>query len=551
MSKAQVYFVMGLLVLAGILNSFYEDVQSATFISALGGTIATAIYIGIFFSWMISIYQRIMEKQIRDYLLAIGFMMLTWMALRWIRWRALEYVIWENRVAWYLYYIPSILIPLLFFFVALHANQKEGYTMNKWWKLLYIPSIFGIFLVLSNDWHQLVFQLDLEQLESGQDRSYGIGYYFVMVYTTFLILGTTLVLLKQKKRMLGKPLIVIFATFLYGICYVVDRSFSQYFMDFTLFSCMAVMAFWEACIQERLLLSNKGHLDFFAKADIGVQILDWEGNGNYASVQAKQVSAIEFQSLVAEKTIEVEENQILHMEIMEEGYLIYSDDISSIRDLMRSLEKVYEELTEDVELLERERIETEHSLRLKEQKKLYAVVWNTIAPQSEAVKQRLDKSRKANGKEKVQLLYEIGILSVYMKRKINLSISAQGAKVVQAFELKRAIEESFQMLQLRTNALFFYLEQDFTLDVYLAISLYDLYQKIVELGEFQVELLLISLDQKEGEVRCTFQLGKKSLSFLDRLIQYEKEQREELRFKVEIEVEEDMYYIKVRGVSCV
>ena len=70
------------------------------------------IHISLVFMWMISVRQRIMQKKVRQYLLAVGALVVFWLYVRTCKWMFFSSDLVVKRYLWYTYYIPMILIPL-------------------------------------------------------------------------------------------------------------------------------------------------------------------------------------------------------------------------------------------------------------------------------------------------------------------------------------------------------------------------------------------------------------------------------------------------------
>ena len=79
--------------------------------------IRTSIYIGLFWAWGISVSNRIIQPQVRRYLIAISVLIGFWIAVRGIKY-SLNTCAWLMRYFWCLYYLPMFSIPLLALFVA-------------------------------------------------------------------------------------------------------------------------------------------------------------------------------------------------------------------------------------------------------------------------------------------------------------------------------------------------------------------------------------------------------------------------------------------------
>lgn len=82
----------------------------------------TLIYLVIFSFWLIRLYYKLYDKKTRKYILYIGLLIILWLILRISK--SLIDNITINRLIWYLYYIPMLLIPTLFII------QPENLTSN-------------------------------------------------------------------------------------------------------------------------------------------------------------------------------------------------------------------------------------------------------------------------------------------------------------------------------------------------------------------------------------------------------------------------------------
>ena len=112
------------------------------------------IYIGLMTWWGVSLWQRIVQTQVRRYLAATAALCVFWLSIRTVKFffAATPAAI---RYLWYGYYFPMLFIPLLCVLVALSLGKPENYRLPKWTSLLYIPTTLLLLLVLTNDLHQL------------------------------------------------------------------------------------------------------------------------------------------------------------------------------------------------------------------------------------------------------------------------------------------------------------------------------------------------------------------------------------------------------------
>ena len=75
----------------------------------------SGIYVFLFSVWCYSLWLRIVQTQVRRYLLAISVLMVLWILLRSIKF-SIENTDAERRL-WYFYYFPMLFIPMLSVFV--------------------------------------------------------------------------------------------------------------------------------------------------------------------------------------------------------------------------------------------------------------------------------------------------------------------------------------------------------------------------------------------------------------------------------------------------
>ena len=110
------------------------------------------IYIGLMMWWGISLWQRIVQTQVRRYLAATAALCVFWLSIRTVKFfiAATPAAI---RYLWYGYYVPMLFIPLLCVLVALSLGRPENYRLPRWTNLLYLPTALLLLQVLTNDLH--------------------------------------------------------------------------------------------------------------------------------------------------------------------------------------------------------------------------------------------------------------------------------------------------------------------------------------------------------------------------------------------------------------
>ena len=118
------------------------------------GLVRTILYISLYIGWGLSVSHRILQTQVRRYMVGVSCLTVFWFVIRSIKY---FFVVAPEAIRhlWYWYYCPMLFIPLLSVFVSMSLGKPESYHLPKWTRLLYLPTLFFLLLVLTNDLHQL------------------------------------------------------------------------------------------------------------------------------------------------------------------------------------------------------------------------------------------------------------------------------------------------------------------------------------------------------------------------------------------------------------
>ena len=175
-TKKSILFALGVLALIAFAM-WLRYASRHIFHSPVVSHLRSGIYVFLFSAWCYSLRIRIVQTQVRRYLLAISVLMVLWILLRSIKFSI------ENtdaeRWLWYFYYFPMLFIPMLSVFVSRSLGKGEDFRLPRWTKLLYLPTLLLLLLVLTNDLHQQVFSFPSGVL-SDQAYRYESGYFFVL-----------------------------------------------------------------------------------------------------------------------------------------------------------------------------------------------------------------------------------------------------------------------------------------------------------------------------------------------------------------------------------
>ena len=144
-----------------------------------GGIARSLIYIALYIGWGISVRNRIIQTQVRRYLISIAGLMAFWFVIRSTKYFFTADIT-IGRQLWYCYYLPTLFIPLFSVFVSISLGKSANSEMSQPTLLLYIPTVLCLLLVLTNDFHQLVFSFPKGKVWTDDNLGYEAGYYFVI-----------------------------------------------------------------------------------------------------------------------------------------------------------------------------------------------------------------------------------------------------------------------------------------------------------------------------------------------------------------------------------
>ena len=187
------------------------------------GIARSLIYIALYIGWGISVSKRIIQVQVRHYLIAVSGLMVFWFVIRSMKY----YFITDIGIArqlWYWYYLPMLFIPLFSLFVAISLGKPASARLSKTaLVLLYIPTVLCLLLVLTNDLHQLVFSFPEGEVWTDKNNGYTFGYYIVLGWEILCALAAFVIMiikcrLSYRKKYL--PFLLLACSIVYALIYV-------------------------------------------------------------------------------------------------------------------------------------------------------------------------------------------------------------------------------------------------------------------------------------------------------------------------------------------
>lgn len=413
--------------------------------------IRTFIYIALYCAWGISVGRRVVQSQARRLLTIVSVLMTSWFILREVKYR---FVFDEGitRYFWYLYYIPLLAIPLLAFFVALSSGKGEDFRLPKWTRVFLLVTIALVALVLTNDFHSLVFSFP-ESTWTEFNRKLGAFYYALIAWGVFLIISALAVMVKKcripdSRRFMWLPLCPFVFALVYFTLYTLDSALVKSCLsDFAAVCCVLFLCFFESCIRCGLIQSNSRYSDLFSASVItAVQITDNDYNVVYS---AKSAEALPRETLrkAQSSPVMLDGGRILKNMPVNGGRAVWVEDISELLKLRETLNDRSDELRERNELLRYE-IEREEEHRvIEEQNRLYDLLQIKTQAQLDSIDLLVQEySRESDTNTKRAILARIAVLGSYIKRSKDFVLSTDESYLIPVGKLESALRESYRSL---------------------------------------------------------------------------------------------------------
>ena len=368
-----------LLLIAYSMRHIFHHMTDNALLGISMMTLRWVIHITLTVFWCLSLRRRILSRSIRRLLLSVGGLLLFWQIVRIIKY---DYVIVTEaigRYCWYSYYIPMTLVPLLGVFIIAHIGKPEGYHSPSWMKLLFIPASALIAVVMTNDFHQLVFTF-----HNGFERynsDYGYGFMYIIVMGWFVVTGLYFVImLLVKSRVPGSksfqklPLMIMLGAIVFWAGY----SMKLYTGDLTAMDCVIIILLLESAIQSGLIPSNMHYSELFNQSTIAAQIIDHHHAVHYSSAAAEPLGEQTIQKALTQ-TVALGD-MLLHSQPIAGGHILWQDDVKEINTLTTHLREANELLSEQVDLMKAEVELRERRLQAEEKSRLYDRIAREIAP---------------------------------------------------------------------------------------------------------------------------------------------------------------------------
>lgn len=490
------FIVAFLFIFSGVITHLYVGNE---YLDVVLEIISYVIILAILVQWFVRIYNTVVQKRIKKYLLLSSLLTIFWHMIRVVKWCFANNIV-TQRYLWYLYYVAIIFLPLLSVFVALCVGKDDSYKIPNFIFKLIIPATFLLLLVLTNDLHQLVFIFNSDVLYTDTNYSWNIGYYLIAFWAVTLTICSLIVLYKRCKipnsrQRILLPFVFVLIIIVYCAFYPVfsDLFFYKCF-DLTTVFCGFVYGIWNICCTVGLINTNTNYEKLFANSSINALITDDFLNTVYSS---ENIINIPKNNLLNAKsnTYNLTDNLLLKSKKINGGYVYWTEDISKINAILLQLKEDRLLLKDREEVLNADIKVKEEKAKIEKKLQLYNKIYEGLNSKFASIDMLFSN---VNDRNYANELKTICLLCVYIKRRCNLLLLTENKEYIDIRELSLSIKEtlvylSFFNIKCSLNTMIEDME-----NINSVISVYDQLQEFIEnnISNISVLYLVLKKDNK-------------------------------------------------------
>lgn len=478
--------VVLLFVLLAYICRFIETDNEL--IQTLADQCRACTYLGIYCAWVIYLNKHVVQKRVRQYLTAIGCLMVCWFFLRTVKYHILLDPL-GGHICWYLYYIPMILIPTFGLSATLLMDGAEKKTTKWITGILLFFSVVLIVCVLTNDLHQQVFRFEGPVPYSDKNYSYGILFMLIQLWIIACLVIMEILLVKKSRipdrKRFWLPVIPGLLLLGWNIANLLRLPFIKTFAgDMTAICCLLMAAIFQGCILCGLIQTNSRYFELFqATGGLDAEITDNSFRRYYFSGEFPELSKDLRDSIIAKSSVQERGIRINHLPV-KGGHLFWSEDISVLLDQYQDIQEQQEELTARNQLLRKTYKKEAERRKLEEQNRLLNIIQSQTSRQYELLSHYMEKLEQTESREEYELiLSKIVVVGTYLKRRKNLMLTRYSSREdsLTMADLKQSLAESCENLKLcEIKAAYFVQDKEKQLRADDVLKCYDFFEWLVE-----------------------------------------------------------------------
>ena len=402
--------------------------------------LAALLYMVFVIVWLSSTIYRSMQKSVQRSAMFTGIALLGWMTVRTIKWQLIADTT-LARYLWFSYYIFELALPLLVLWLAWAINKPAGEGHPpKWLRFLAVIYAALIALVLTNDLHNFVFQIDLSTATWSNDYVEEIGYLITRIaYYGPIAVALVIMLIKigRNPRMKSSlfPAVFFVLLVIYGVGYSTRIPFF-WDSDITMVTGAFTLLIFEASLQTGLIPVNTKYAALFTHSPLRMQITGADGNAGLSSALSTEYEKDTLIAAVAARPLPVQPdaNTLLFAAKITGGNAFWQEDISKLNRLHAKTEESVKKLAAaNAVLAEEEKIKRTVAEE-REKIRLMAKLEDEIFAHMDKLSLMIERLDSAEDQMKEATC--AALFLCYLKRRCNLLLREQETELLPSEEIK-------------------------------------------------------------------------------------------------------------------
>ncbi|MDO5037576.1 MAG: hypothetical protein Q4E37_04655 [Tissierellia bacterium] len=462
--------------------------------------------------WMQKNQRMILHQEVRRYLLYIGHLLLAYLFVRTVKYDLTVAGSSLERYLWYVYYIILMAIGVFLLFSVLYMDKGRHEKIGGKWSLVYVLLFIFSVLFISNDLHQMIFTFPLG-LSNWSDSSNGYGPLFslLLVYCGAIVLVTFFISTKKlldrrnvKNIFVTLAVPLVWALYTYFYLRRTDY-FSWFFVAFKSpeFNTLVTMAYIESLIYNRLIPTNLDYEKFWDLSSLDIGLMT--GNGVFHS---KNPSLDLDRSLIQRAEVYplfLDETTLLESAKVSQGYSYWLTDLSPIHAIREELKNFGDLIAEENELLKAKNQLKKDQASLKRQMEICEFIEGALEDKVLHLEECLgDLGHSEEAFTEGMRLATL--VQVYIKRFSNMLLLSQKSRVSSLVELKLAMVESLNYLEIFGVDSHLVWEAEGVLDLDNMLLVYKTFEGVLEGNIRTLEAVLVRLELRERDLVLSMEI---------------------------------------------
>ncbi len=394
--------------------------------------------------WKGTVSHRMLRADVRRAVAVMSWLMVGWLLLRLFKYQLAEEST-LSRMCWYGYYLFQLALPavLLHLTDILDMTEEKRQSAPTRWPT-FVCYLLSVLLVMTNDFHQLVFRFKLEGNWS-QDYSYGPGYWLIITASFIFLALAVIKLFRMRRRSSyrgGKlfPLLFCGGLLAYVLAYIY-RVPLAWESDITVSICILSVMFFESALRTGLVPVNIQYQRLFASAPINLTLLDENGHTVLSSSGVRPISRSLWMRLLTDiqQPLLRDRDTQLHAVFICGGMAVWQEDLSQLNHLKREIQEVQSRL-EAANALLREEGEVKKRMLAAETGRALCEQLDRDMERRIAVLTQLIESLPGTEEPRCLIAY-ITLCLCHIKRRCNLFFLARQGMALPGDELGMYLDE--------------------------------------------------------------------------------------------------------------